>query len=198
MLILCIRHRQNISGKMSKDSTMITPVDNTAWRTLTVNINTIHNSMVICEDSTFSCNSIKASCHLIIVFAYKVEVSLSHKMAGKRNYSTWASHLTHHFWTSQKYCVSWMKLVGIAQKFIEIKLVEQNKSHSESSMGRLGTILWDLKNKNCIIEDVVIIVHVPFTEVRQPGHSLHLKPRPSENLIGQFAYLLLPSFSFYL
>lgn len=65
------------------------------------------------------------------------------------------------------------------------------------SVSRLFTIVWGFENKNCIIKNIVIIIHVPFTEVWQPGHGLHLKPRPLENLIRQVGYLFFPRLSFY-
>lgn len=64
------------------------------------------------------------------------------------------------------------------------------------SLSRFWTILWGLKNKYSIVKNVVIIIHVPFTEVWQSRHSLHLKAHFLENLCGQIRHLLFPSFSF--
>lgn len=68
---------------------------------------------------------------------------------------------------------------------------------SPTAWDSLSRLFRGLKNKNCIIKNVVIVIHVPLAEVWQPGHGLHLKPHPPENLIGQVGYLLLPRLSFY-
>lgn len=57
-------------------------------------------------------------------------------------------------------------------------------------------IIWGFKNKYSIVKNVVIMIHVPFTEVWQSRHSLHVKAHFLENLCRQIRDLLFPSFSF--
>lgn len=63
------------------------------------------------------------------------------------------------------------------------------------SLRRIPGVLWCLENKNCIIQYIVVVIHVAFAEVRQSGHGLQLKTCPLENLTAQIRDLLLPRLS---